>query len=341
MIKLENGMVFKNYKALCEFMEWKVYKGGSNSQKAQIKILDSMCDWHKEGNKIIVDEVYEVRLASKDGRINNTNAGVKSEFQEDMEIALMAYFNSKKDRVLVCSKAKLMENLGFVNGKFIAGKYDSEELSIKKELDRHLVMDWFDRTQSNLTDSIDSILEKMKKKSMIVVNDVIIITQKVPRICENEYGIQKVEYEFIEMIATDDIHSYLLDVEAEVAYELGYASSGNAMFSKDGVKFWDRVNKIVKDRFNISKYYRAKKIILGKLPIKMQLENYGKERVTLAIENINKIAVDRSLGYNKSIARKTSNGFVDDNITKLNGLSNEFIKLRETESNLISNKIVQ
>lgn len=60
------GMVFNNYKDLCKFMGWKVQTG--TAKKSQLKELDTLCTWHKEGNKILIDEVYEKKLIKIDKR---------------------------------------------------------------------------------------------------------------------------------------------------------------------------------------------------------------------------------------------------------------------------------
>lgn len=59
-MKTENlkvGMIIKNYKELCSILEIKPTT--SNSKKAQLKALEQCCKYHKEGQKFIVDEVYE------------------------------------------------------------------------------------------------------------------------------------------------------------------------------------------------------------------------------------------------------------------------------------------
>lgn len=65
---LQSGMKFNNYKILCEHMSWKVYKSGSNSYKAQMKKLDSLCKWHKEKRVFVIDEVYSKPLLIQDNR---------------------------------------------------------------------------------------------------------------------------------------------------------------------------------------------------------------------------------------------------------------------------------
>ena len=61
-MKIENlheGMVIKNYKELCKLLEINVSSG--NGKIAQVKNLGTYCKYHKEGYKIIIDEIYKER----------------------------------------------------------------------------------------------------------------------------------------------------------------------------------------------------------------------------------------------------------------------------------------
>ena len=55
-------MVIKNYKELCRYLEWNTTTG--NAKKSQFKDLERYCKYHKEGQKIVVDEVFETPLPS-------------------------------------------------------------------------------------------------------------------------------------------------------------------------------------------------------------------------------------------------------------------------------------
>ena len=61
--------VYKNYKELCKAMNWKVTS--SDSKNKQFKELTSICKWHKEGNKIVIDEIYSQPKEIIDNRGNN------------------------------------------------------------------------------------------------------------------------------------------------------------------------------------------------------------------------------------------------------------------------------
>ena len=59
-MKFENlyeGQVFKNYKDLCATLE--ITPTDGSSKRAQFKDLDTYCEYHKEGHKIIIDEIFD------------------------------------------------------------------------------------------------------------------------------------------------------------------------------------------------------------------------------------------------------------------------------------------
>ena len=49
--------IYKNWKEICGAMDWEVTSGKSKILK--LKDLERYCKYHKDGNKFIIDEVYE------------------------------------------------------------------------------------------------------------------------------------------------------------------------------------------------------------------------------------------------------------------------------------------
>ena len=66
---LELG-VYKNWKELCEAVGWNPNNRG-NYKQARLKELDTICSWHKDGNKIIIDKIFGELSEETDKRINN------------------------------------------------------------------------------------------------------------------------------------------------------------------------------------------------------------------------------------------------------------------------------
>ena len=74
-MKIENlkvGMVIKNYKVLCELLEIPVKDG--NSKQAQLKALEQVCVYHKEGQKFIIDGIFGGVIPIIYGKGENPNS---------------------------------------------------------------------------------------------------------------------------------------------------------------------------------------------------------------------------------------------------------------------------
>ena len=67
---------YKNWKEICKAMNW-CTTGGTYKQ-ARMKELDSICMYHKEGYKIVIDEIFAEPKEIEDGRKNNKGEGKKT-----------------------------------------------------------------------------------------------------------------------------------------------------------------------------------------------------------------------------------------------------------------------
>ena len=79
-IKIEDikkGMEFKNWKVLCDCLGWECKS--SNNRKANEKELSRFCEWHKEGQRIIIDRKFRKPKDKIDGRTSMRNA-IKYDF---------------------------------------------------------------------------------------------------------------------------------------------------------------------------------------------------------------------------------------------------------------------
>ena len=64
---LEQG-VYKSYKELCKAINWSIT--GGDTKTKYLKELDSLCKWHKEGNKIVIEEFSTKHFFKKITRIS-------------------------------------------------------------------------------------------------------------------------------------------------------------------------------------------------------------------------------------------------------------------------------
>ena len=75
---------YKNYKELCKAMNWEEKAG--NSRVSQLKELESLCSYHKEGNKFVIEEIYDKPREIKDKRKNKESTFDYSQFKVEKEI---------------------------------------------------------------------------------------------------------------------------------------------------------------------------------------------------------------------------------------------------------------
>ena len=80
-MNLDNLELNKKYKwkQLCETIGIKVSEG--NSRKKDLKKLESLCRFTKEGQLFTIHEIYSIPKEIKDGRKNNKNARRKSKYE--------------------------------------------------------------------------------------------------------------------------------------------------------------------------------------------------------------------------------------------------------------------
>lgn len=87
---------FKNWKCLCDNMEW-CFSYSSSVRKAQEKTLSTACKWHKDGHKVIIDIVYdkqlekETKVKTYSERYNQFN--VKKEYEHSMMVYIIKLNN--------------------------------------------------------------------------------------------------------------------------------------------------------------------------------------------------------------------------------------------------------
>lgn len=121
MSNLREGQVFKNWKEVCSYFGWK--ETGGDYKKAKLKELDTMCKWHKEGNKIVVDEVYEKQLVKP-----NKKRMFSDEFYGEFNTSGIYILSDKFDKKYIGSSKNVYE-------RFIDHRKKSEG-STSKYLDK-------------------------------------------------------------------------------------------------------------------------------------------------------------------------------------------------------------
>ena len=165
---LKNGQIFKNYKELCGALEIEPKKSGSNSYKAQFKELDRYCKYHKEGHKIVIDELLTEVKTKVDKRTNGNNVI----YAKDIEFIVLDMINRvpnsiKEKGVIGYSKSCLYEQLGLVNKNYKPTKDKVLQLSDILSLPSQSINECYNVTNSKLWNTVKSALNHMKNRALL------------------------------------------------------------------------------------------------------------------------------------------------------------------------------
>lgn len=168
-MKIEAGKVYKNWHYLFEELGMNP-KAKGNPKNAQIKEIERYCTYHKDGNKIIIDEVFDEAKEKVDGRINNgknPNSHKNTNYDDVCAVVntfLAKKLNAKGNKKLnttdyLFTKEQLLLNFGLVNGNFAVTKGNEKTKKFNIE------------TTNSAWQTIKSSLEKMRENGLIKYND--------------------------------------------------------------------------------------------------------------------------------------------------------------------------
>lgn len=116
---LREGQVIKNYKELCSILGEKVKDG--KSKRIQLEKLSEAIEYHKEGNKFVIDRIIKNEVDMMDKRKlgnNNTQArGIRYSICN-----LLSNYKIGNDEVIGFSKYMLLKKLNMVNMNYKKAK---------------------------------------------------------------------------------------------------------------------------------------------------------------------------------------------------------------------------
>ena len=292
--------IYKNWRELCEEVGWNAKNGGTYKQ-ARLKELDTICDWHKDGNKIVIDEIYGELLEETNKRINNGGHSTKSTKADDKrannkntghstskyEMIDTLIYNQLSNIERTFTKKQLIKNAGL----YISKDTIINSCNVESE---YSVNDFLDVYNSTISKLIDTALERMSKNGIIEYSKVIVIDNSMT---------------FVDM--NSKVCKIIENIENEMAQEMNVK---NVFLLPEQEKkvFYDKCNKkAIESGVCFDYYYRAYKIT--------KIDNLDKYSNTAKEELLNKLC--------KSI--KKSKTFK----SKIEDAQNKFDKIKELMTN--------
>lgn len=278
MNKLEVGQIFKNYKAVCEWLEIKPTTG--TAKIAQIKEFERYCKYHKEGQKFIIDEVYTEPLDKVDNRGKDGN----SKYYNDIEITLLYLLQQQKHKILTISNGKALEIMNMINKNFRVVKDNIEKSSEILDIPQESLYLFFNTYYSPLINIFRNNLNKMANKSLLCYDTPRIVVKlkanpilnELGEIALNRNGQTKISSKEIHEYATDDEKALIVACERIILEEMGFADTGKqgVLLSGQWKNYMAKVNKKLYEAGNIKYYYDVFKIICYKEGIDKVIKEY-------------------------------------------------------------------
>ena len=307
---LKENKTLKSYKHLCEVLEVSVKTG--NSKKSQIKEMERYFKSHKDGNKIIVDEIYRIAKPKEDDRVKS--GSVYGEDVQKLILDLLSQDENEGHLFLSCNQ--ILFKLQMVNSNYSTGRNNIPRLSEIIKVDEKIIKDVYDFTHNKLKLVLESSLNVLTKQSWIewhkkktvCINKVIIDTNALgqPRLDSNNNICSMVVNEYRE--ATLEEVQYIIEQEGLLLDEYGCRDKRDLIIKCKMDDFRLEINKRLKSDCNIEFYYESYEIISNKSAL---VERLGRIEKANTYNSLNKKVMESS---KKSIERKHINA-----VEKING----------------------
>ena len=271
--KIEEGMLIKNYKQLCELLNLKVTTG--ESKQIQMREIERYMDLLKDGNSYVVLEIYDKPIPST----------VSSKYTKFIQNILLYYLSKQDVPVIYINKNELIRILGLVNNKYIEYKKDNSKLLKIPNMDEYNIAEFYKRCDAKILSILESSLKSLKKRILLDYSD----AYKIYYLGANK--------EYIYKIANVEEHQYILDVKKRVLNSLHLQSEYQIYLNpKLKQEYYRRINLTVEKEMCWEGVFQCYEIIYNQKHVIKELEN---ERFLLNGEVKKAIDTQAEKNYNK------------------------------------------
>ena len=322
---------YKNWKEICEAMGWKTT--GGNIKKKNLQVLDSLCEYIKDGNKFIVTNIFDEPKEIIDKRKRKESSGLT----KDLEYAILKILLNQNEKSLSISRTYLMSLVGLINSEnyYIINNI-REKYAKDKGMDTKTVNIILDRIYVYANNYIMRAIKNLEKKMLVhVIKDVpyvnvtdrVVITDALNRPNHIEETTHSRE-------ATKDEVKFILKTKKEVLAEFGYGEHDKVAF-KDRRNIARMVNKRLKKEIGIHYTYNAFRFITNDEYLQQSLDILAQE---IDKDYMNDVNEDFIKILNKSFTDKQSKSIKrhEELNSILNSLTEEFLFSEEEDKEKIS-----
>lgn len=348
---LKEKKEFKNYRDLCNHLNWEISEG--NSKKKQLKELDLICRYSKNGNKFIIEEVYEDRADAE------FKKACRVKYMDNLENIIMGYLLFRGDgRKCVASKNYFMKEVGLINNNFSLCKEYQFKTAKHLNVDIRTVSEYFNLNTKSLKADLERALKNLSRMKLIDYNVVTLLCkhEKINDIekyvfeeREDKLGNKSLEcyitHDAIDSftVATDEERDILLMAGRQSLEILGLRDITEVYSKGKAIEYYELVKNFT--RFKIPNYkfsYEGYDIIFRKEAIERELIRRGYPNWTELDKEDNLTKVNEGtvkkleLNANKRQTKAKKEEYISSK--KSNRIQEEYLIHTNTLSDTVINK---
>ena len=304
--ELCRGQIVKNYKEMCALVGEEVKTG--TSKKAQIKEWERHILFHKDGQRFIIDEIYETEKVKVDGRYNG-------KYADDIQKLILNLIVQADGKSVLLSTSQLFKNLSMTNINYSVGRRNIPKLSELTEVAEEDCYEFYNYTQTTLKKRAETSLNRLASKSLIFWNNSITIVKREAEL--NKLGEVKlnvngsVKFREVHREATENEKKMILACEREVMLKNGWRDKQDIFLRGEWGKFKKLVNAMLTEYANIVYYYDSYKITYNSEHVEDYLYKLEEEELKLISSNLNDnimkmISENAVSSHTKAIAKEES-----------------------------------
>lgn len=290
------GDTFKNYKVLCEALGEKTKTG--NAKKSQINEWERYFLYSKQGNKFIINEIYDKPKPKNDLRSEGNNVSI---YMEDIENLILDLLGQERNKgKLFLSRNMLLKELKMINENYTY--YRNRKIDLSKFMNIHIeeINDFYESSNSTFKSNLETALNRLQRQSLIYWSYALTVCyidtsapttetgriKAVKRTYTNDKGETVTTYDTVKPVqelayrkATDEEIRIIIEIEKDLLEE--YKCKNKSDLYKQGKleEYYNRVKEILFDRTNIIFYYNSFEILFNDRHIQERLEEIQLEEL--------------------------------------------------------------
>lgn len=289
----------KNYKIMCQLIGEEECTG--NSKKAQINRWKRYFEFHKEGQKFVIDEIYDEPFPTDDARKRREGLYVKY-----IELLLLEFLSKQVDYKVTLGNKEMYRILGMTNDRYdirnrmgsakaneilrqtIMNNEDKFAFTNSPKISNFDINNFYFRAEQKLNRILYSALRSMKNRFLIDYKKVNIIAEY-----DDDEDSQYLNYR--ESNAYED--KIILEAKNKIIKEMGmgYDNMTEIMLRYKCDDFYEKFNKYVKEEYGWEKCYPQLRVVY--------IDDIAKQ-IPLKEEEIKKLSIeDKRTRLNEEIIK--------------------------------------